>query len=315
MKKLIVVLVFTLFAASACTSMIPSQPTSSEASAVPPVAASPEATATQPVVPTTAPTATPEVPGYKDIAYEIEGSQVLLVKGVSEVEAAPGSATKIVTRYFGNEAFGDLNGDGKEDVAFVLTQNPGGSGTFFYIVAALRTDSGYTGLNAVLLGDRVAPQSTSIDNGMVVANYADRKPGEDFTTQPSVGVTKTLQVKDGRLTEVIMPSQIVNRPWKWVRTQMSNGDLDSPIKLDAFTITFGEDGKVTGTTDCNNFFGSYTLQDNQLSFGELASTKMYCEGSQETDFLRYLGEVQSYLIVDNQLVLELKMDSGQIIFE
>ena len=48
---------------------------------------------------------------------------------------------------------------------------------------------------------------------------------------------------------------------------------------------------MKGTTDCNNFSGSYKVDGNQLTFGEFAATMMYCEGSQESDFLKSLGEV------------------------
>jgi hypothetical protein len=135
----------------------------------------------------------------KDATYIVEGKSVTLTNGVSEVAAAPGSASKVTTTYLGNDATGDLNGDGQADTGFVLTQSSGGSGTFFYAAAALKTKDGYTGTNAVLLGDRIAPQSTQINNGLLIVNYADRKPGEPFTTPPSVGVTKTFRVADGKL--------------------------------------------------------------------------------------------------------------------
>ena len=52
------------------------------------------------------------------------------------------------------------------------------------------------------VGDRIAPQTTRIVNGVIEANYADRKPGEPFTTAPSVGTTKHARVTDGKLVEV-----------------------------------------------------------------------------------------------------------------
>ncbi len=126
----------------------------------------------------------------KDATYMIEGQPVTLVNGVSVVPAAPGSASKITTQYFGNEVVHDFNGDGRPDTAFLLTQNTGGSGTFYYVVVALNTVNGYIGSDGVLLGDRIAPQTTEIsqvkNSNVIVVNYAVRNAGEPFTTQPSV---------------------------------------------------------------------------------------------------------------------------------
>ncbi len=141
-------------------------------------------------------------PGYKDVGYMIEGQLMTLQNGVSTTHDPNDPSIETVTRYFGNDAFGDLNGDGKEDVAFLLTQNSGGSGTFYYVVVALKTDASYIGTNAIFLGDRIAPQSTSIEKGLVIVNYADRKLDEPFTALPSVGVTTYLKVEGDSLTEV-----------------------------------------------------------------------------------------------------------------
>lgn len=135
----------------------------------------------------------------KSATYLIDNKSVTLVNGLSEMEIIPDSASKIITRYFGNDAIGDLNGDGRADIAFLLTQETGGSGIFYYIAVALAGDGGYQGLNAILLGDRIAPQTTEINNGRIVVNYADRKSGEPFTTMPSIGVSKYFQVVNNYL--------------------------------------------------------------------------------------------------------------------
>ncbi len=171
-----------------------------------PTAAPAAATATATSAPTSTATAATTASavsstGYKDATYEVAGKPVKLTNGLSVVEAAPGSASKITTTFFGNEAQADLDGDGLVDVAFLLTQNSGGSGTFFYAVVAIRTADGWKGTNAVLLGDRVAPQITNISGTTILVNYADRNPGEPVTTRPSLGVTKRLSVVNGRLTE------------------------------------------------------------------------------------------------------------------
>ena len=129
---------------------------------------------------------------YKDAEYVIDGQQIILKDGQATTEVAPGSATKIVTKYFGNDLKTDLDNDGREDVVFLLTQQPGGSGTFYYVVAALNTERGYVGSEALLLGDRIAPQTIEDSQNpkhknVVIVNYADRAPGEPMTTPPSVG--------------------------------------------------------------------------------------------------------------------------------
>ena len=307
MKKVLLFVVVGLIAlmGAGCGTTAQQTPTSTD------VEESPVATATEAL-----PEATKDL-GYQNATFEVEGTSVALVNGVSEVEAAPGSATKIITRYFGNEAFGDLNGDGKEDVAFLITQDRGGSGMFYYVVAALQTETGYQGTNAVLLGDRIAPQTSMIADGLVTVNYADRKPDEPFTAEPSVGISKYLKISDGKLVETYVPAQITRREWKWVQTQMNDGTVTSPKKADAFTITFKEDGSLIGTTDCNDFSGGYKMDDNKLSFGPFLSTRMACEGSQEGEFVKSLGEVNRFLIdqKENTLVLLFKVDSGSMTFK
>ncbi|MEK7661989.1 MAG: hypothetical protein AAB355_00595 [Patescibacteria group bacterium] len=138
----------------------------------------------------------------KNSAYMIENISVKLTDGVSETEDAAGSASKIITKYFGNESKGDLNGDGLSDTAFLLTQDRGGSGTFYYAVAALKTPDGYHGTNAILLGDRVAPQATEIKGGVLIANYAERSAGEPMTARPSVGVSMYSVIDNGQLRKI-----------------------------------------------------------------------------------------------------------------
>lgn len=124
---------------------------------------------------------------YKNATYIIDGERITLVNGVSET-AMSDSASKIITRYFGNEVRKDLNGDEREDSVFLLTQDRGGSGTFFYAVAAVAVNGGYLGSEAFFLGDRIAPQTTNAGKeNSVIVNYAVRTPGEPMTVRPSIG--------------------------------------------------------------------------------------------------------------------------------
>jgi hypothetical protein len=134
--------------------------------------------------------------------YTIEEREINLLNGRSEVEAAPLSTTKIKTSVFGRPVFGDLDGDGDEDAALILVHDPGGSGTFYYVAAALNENGVHRGTNAVLLGDRVAPHDVGIRNGVVVANYADRRPEEPMTALPSIGKSKYLTLNDAVLVGI-----------------------------------------------------------------------------------------------------------------
>lgn len=125
---------------------------------------------------------------FKEVTFTISGEPVTLKDGVAEAYTALGGASKTIVRYFGNEVAHDIDGDGVEDMVFLITQETGGSGTFFYAVGAIKRGNGYIGSHAVLIGDRIAPQTTEKGDGrIVIVNYADRAPGEPMTARPSMG--------------------------------------------------------------------------------------------------------------------------------
>lgn len=138
---------------------------------------------------------------YKNISYEINGETVVLVNGKSEIEVAPESASKTITQYFDNELRSDFNGDGAEDVAFILTQESGGSGTFYYLAVALKSKDTYKGVNAIFIGDRIKPQDVEYKDGYITVYYLDRKDEEPFTAIPTVEEIKYFKVEGLKLIE------------------------------------------------------------------------------------------------------------------
>lgn len=269
---------------------------------------------------------------HKDATYIIEGRSIKLAEGSSEIEVVTDSASKIVTRYFGNEVQYDFDGDGREDVAFLLTQQAGGSGVFYYVVAALNTENGYIGSHGLFLGDRIAPQTTEMSRdssrtNVIVVNYADRAQGESFANSPSFGksIWLLLNIETMQFGEVAQnfegeadPSRMTlgMKTWAWMSTLYNDGKKIMPKQPGIFTIAFLSDGTFSATTDCNSISGGYTVDAYTISFGPITSTKMYCDGSQEADFVALLESAQSYHFTSKgELILDLKFDSGSAIFK
>jgi len=268
---------------------------------------------------------------FKDATYVIDGAVVTLKNGVAENEITPDSASKVVTRYFGNEVYLDLNNDEREDVVFLVTQETGGSGIFYYVVAALNTEEGYVGSQALFLGDRIAPQTTEISQnprhvGVVVVNYADRAQGESFAEQPSIGKSIWLKLDSDSMQfgEVVQnfegeadPSRLSLdfKTWEWVDTIYKNDATFVPKNPHAFTLSFNSDGTFSATTDCNAMSGSYTAENYELSFGPIAMTKKFCQGSEENEFAMQLHAVAIFSFTSKgELVLDFKDESGLMFF-
>jgi hypothetical protein len=145
----------------------------------------------------------PQLPASPlDATYRIDDEEVLLSGGAATVPSAPGSASVEEVRVWGEPVMEDIDGNGREDAVVLLTKQSGGSGTFYYVSAALGGEDGYVGLNAVYLGDRIAPQNVLVRDEMIIVNYADRLPDQPFSEQPSVGVSAYVTLVGAMLTRV-----------------------------------------------------------------------------------------------------------------
>jgi peptidoglycan/xylan/chitin deacetylase (PgdA/CDA1 family)/heat shock protein HslJ len=147
--------------------------------------ATPPPTGTPTAVPT--PTATPfAVPRLtwdmlKNAAYPNEWPSdgvAQLVDGVYREKYMPDSATELVISLADMHTFGDLDGDGIEDVSVILISHPGGSGTFFYLAAVLNQDGAPDPLAAAFLGDRTIIRSMTIESGQIVLEMITQGPGD-----------------------------------------------------------------------------------------------------------------------------------------
>lgn len=93
---------------------------------------------------------------------------------------------------------------------------------------------------------------------------------------------------------------------KWYLTTIYKPDGYTQVLIRKAFISFQTDnGKIGGNGSCNSFGGKLTIDGKNLSFGNIFSTKMYCDDVQsiEDDFFRELQKVTRYEIKGKNLLL------------
>ncbi len=97
----------------------------------------------------------------------------------------------------------------------------------------------------------------------------------------------------------------------WVVEDLNRGGVIDNTRL---TLTFGADGKVSGSTNCNRFNGTFTATATSVSFGPLAMTRRACTGEalslQQRKYMDALGGVMAWTI-EAEGALVLTGDAGK----
>jgi heat shock protein HslJ len=88
----------------------------------------------------------------------------------------------------------------------------------------------------------------------------------------------------------------------WHPTFLSASELPAGGDI---VVQFTPDGKISGYGGCNRFFGAYTVSDNHIEIGPVASTRKGCPGviEIETAFFATLRAAQSFTQEGDTLVL------------
>jgi len=213
--------------------------------------------------------------GPENTSYTVENEAVNFKNGVAEKITLPDSGTKTVTRIFEANTQGDINKDGRQDAVVILTQDASGTGIFYYVAAALNLENGYQGTNAILLGDRIAPQTTQIKDDIVIINYADRRVGEPMTASPSIGVSKYLSLDNGNLREIPNKNNLIV--------------VDSPAIAQLITSPLTVSGQARG----NWFFeASFPITLTDLDSKIIAESHATAQGDWMTEnFVDFTGSL------------------------
>jgi heat shock protein HslJ len=93
--------------------------------------------------------------------------------------------------------------------------------------------------------------------------------------------------------------------------------LSPALENTGVTVLFdSEEGKVTGSAGCNNYFAGYDLDGTNLSISPIASTEMYCGEpaglmDQEYNYLTLLQRAKTFEIQKDRL--SIYTDDEQVI--
>jgi heat shock protein HslJ len=110
-------------------------------------------------------------------------------------------------------------------------------------------------------------------------------------------------------------SELEGTEWRLVEY----GPTDAPVAALAdppVTVRFEAGGKVGGSGGCNSYGGTYELDGQSLTVGEIASTMMACADAtamqQETTYLGALGSATRLERADDELIVD--YDGGKLRF-
>jgi arginine/lysine/histidine transporter system substrate-binding protein len=107
-----------------------------------------------------------------------------------------------------------------------------------------------------------------------------------------------------------------SQTWKWISSTDNSGKLVTVPNPDNYTLTFStSDNTVQIKADCNTAQGTFTTDGSRMTITVGPMTMAACPpGSLSDQFITGLSGVAGYLFSGEQLILEWKVDAGQMLF-
>lgn len=109
-------------------------------------------------------------------------------------------------------------------------------------------------------------------------------------------------------------SAITDTEWK-LTVVAAEGRERAIEKPELFTLRLSADGKASVRADCNRGGGPYARAGRNLTVTIQALTRAYCGPESFSDeYLRLLGQIESYRVEGNSLLLQFRSGSGSMSF-
>jgi hypothetical protein len=154
-------------------------------------------------------TATAALPTPGDLARSIHNAEyqlglpnslqvVELSNGSFEQGTTPGGADYISVKVTDFAASGDLDGDGSEETAALISENYGGTGVFVFLAIYSNTGSAPEFLTSAIVDDRPQLNSLSIEDGEVFLDATIHGPDEPMCC-PTLQTTRHYRMVNNQL--------------------------------------------------------------------------------------------------------------------
>jgi heat shock protein HslJ len=210
---------------------------------------------------------------------------------------------------------GDLDSDGADEVAALLWESSGGSGTRLYLAAMASRNGDVINLATALIGDRVQVQSGGIEDGLIRLNVIRAGP-EDGACCPTEKAFVTWALTEGALDSVgeemtgTLSLADLEGP-EWVLIELG---WNQPLPDDAGITLVFKDARVSGHGGCNSYFaGTVAAAPGELGFNGMGATRMACPDpvmDLERRYLKTLAGASRYSFLAGRLVLSCNIDEG-----
>lgn len=122
--------------------------------------------------------------------------------------------------------------------------------------------------------------------------------------------TLTLSTSEGQTLVFEAQPTLKNSAWA-----LSTLDGAQPLADSEITLMFDAQNSISGHGSCNRYGGTYTREGENITFSQVFSTRMACEGTlaQEQTYLELLNAVTQYTLIDDTLTLSTD-DGATLVF-
>lgn len=125
-----------------------------------------------------------------------------------------------------------------------------------------------------------------------------RRPRFDFSAITLVllisGCASVTPLPDGPIMDVT-----------WQLVEVAGNAVGNGANGSRATLRLGSDSRAGGYAGCNQYGGEFSIDGSTISFGQLAMTRMYCEGFMdlERSFSQALDQTRGWRVADDHLEL------------